>query len=401
MRVEFNIAMESFTYSHRRSYRHSDLSEDELGKRPPSRSGQAARCRSSQSCFDEQRILAKKGTRVLSSMSDLLVVLARSGIPGPKHLKALNLDGRAMQIGSGSQFTVFKSHPSSGGIASKGYADLDGLVVKRVKMTNTRENGEDLVEGHNYRRHLMSLELEIVALCHPGIRKNRNITRLISWGRDYLDPETPLPVLFMEAASCSLDEFLDQESRWHIKYQFALDISSGLEALHKYHIVHGDMKPGNILVFEQQNPKVPFVAKLSDFGLCIDLFNSKSELRIDDYLGTRDWNAPELLKKNQFEIITGTSFDPIIMLKFDTYSYGLVLVSIFCTKLDVSRLDTQEGTRADAAVDWVRGRLELPSSLKSKLCLAVRGLLDDIPSKRPPPSPELLRIDGLISYQDW
>jgi serine/threonine protein kinase len=181
----------------------------------------------------------------------------------------------------------------------------------------------------------------------------------------------------------------------------ALDISSGLETLHKYHIVHGDMKPGNILVFEQQNPKVPFVAKLSDFGLCIDLFNSKSELRIDDYLGTRDWNAPELLKKNQIEIITGTSFDPIIMLKFDTYSYGLVLVSIFCTKLDVSRLDTQEGTRAEAAVDWMRGRLELPSSLKSKLCLAVRGLLDDIPSKRPPPSPELFRIDDLISYQDW
>ena len=399
--MEFNIAMESSTYSPRRSYRRSDLSEDELGKRPQSSSGPAAPSRSSQSCFDEQRILAKKGTRVLSSMSDLLVVLARSGIPGPKDLKAVNLDSRAMQIGSGSQFTVFKSHPSSGGIASKGYADLDGLVVKRVKMTNFRENGEDLVEGHNYRRHLMSLELEIIALCHPGIRKNRNIASLISWGRDYLDFETPLPVLFMEAASCSLDEFLDQESRWYIKYQLALDISSGLEMLHKYHIVHGDMKPGNILVFEQQNPKVPFVAKLSDFGLCIDLFNSKSELRLDDYLGTRDWNAPELLKKNHFEIITGTSFDPIIMLKFDTYSYGLVLVSIFCTKLDISRLNTQEGTRAEAAVNGLRGRLELPSSLKSKLCLAIRGLLDDIPSKRPPPSPELLRIDDLISYQDW
>jgi serine/threonine protein kinase len=393
--------MESFTYSHQRSYRHSVHYEDELGRSLESGSGQAAPSRSSQSSFDKQRILAKKGARVLSSMSDLLVVLAKSGIPGPKDLKALNLDGRAIQIGSGSQFTVFKNHPSAGGLASKGYSDLEGLVVKRVKMTCFHENEEDLVESRKYRRHLMSLELEIIALCHPGIQKNRNIVRVISWGRDYLDPETPLPVLFVEAARCSLDEFLDKESRWDIKYQLALDTSSGLEVLHKYHIVHGDMKPENILVFEQHNPKVPFVAKLSDFGLCIDLFNSKSELRIDDYLGTRDWNAPELLKKNQFEIITGTSFDPMTMLKFDTYSYGLVLVSIFCTKQGVSRLNAQEGTRAEAAVDLMRERLELPSSLKLKLCLAARGLLDDIPSKRPPPSPELLRIDELISYQDW
>jgi serine/threonine protein kinase len=247
----------------------------------------------------------------------------------------------------------------------------------------------------------MSLELEITALCHPGIRKNRNIASLISWGRDYLDPETPIPVLFVEAARCSLDEFLDKQSHWNMKHQFALDISAGLEILHKYHIVHGDMKPENILVFEQHNPKVPFVAKLSDFGLCIDLFNSKFELGIEDYLGTSDWNAPELLKKDQFEINTGTPFDAISMLKFDTYSYGLVLVSIFCTEGAVPCLKTEEGTHAETAVDLIRDILELPLSLKSKLCLAARGLLDDIPSKRPPPSPELLRTDDLTSYQDW
>ncbi len=396
--MKLNAEMESFNYSRQRSYRNS---EDELGDDSKSGSWQATPSRSSQSAFDEQRILAKKGTRVLSSISDLLVVLAKSGIPGPKDLKVLNLGVRGMQIGSGSQFNVFKSHPSAGGTASKGYADLEGLVVKRIKSTGLRENGEDLVEGRNYRRRLMSLELEITALCHPGIRKNRNIASLISWGRDYLDPETPIPVLFVEAARCSLDEFLDKQSHWNMKHQFALDISAGLEILHKYHIVHGDMKPENILVFEQHNPKVPFVAKLSDFGLCIDLFNSKFELGIEDYLGTSDWNAPELLKKDQFEINTGTPFDAISMLKFDTYSYGLVLVSIFCTEGAVPCLKTEEGTHAETAVDLIRDILELPLSLKSKLCLAARGLLDDIPSKRPPPSPELLRTDDLTSYQDW
>ncbi|CZR56214.1 uncharacterized protein PAC_06102 [Phialocephala subalpina] len=249
------------------------------------------------------RIRAKTGPRVLSSMPDLLIVLAKSGIQGPKDLRALNLDGRSMQIGSGSQFNVFKSHPSAGSLAGNGFPDLEGLVVKKVKVKSFREDGKDLVEGDNHRHHLMSLELEILALYHSGIRKNRNI------------------------ACLSLG----------IKHQIALDIAPGLEVLHKYHIVHGDMKPENILVFECHDTKVPFVAKLSDFGLCIDLFNSKSDL----------------------------------------------------------------GTRAEAVVKLIIDRPELPSTLKSKLCYAIRSLIDNIPFKRLSPTPDLLRTDELTSYREW
>ncbi|KAE9378748.1 ankyrin [Stipitochalara longipes BDJ] len=341
------------------------------------------------------------GTRDLSSMSDLLVVLAKSGIQGPKDLKVLNLNERGLVIGSGSQFTVFKNHPSAGGLSGRGYLDLEGLVVKRAKVTSFREDGQDLAEGRNYRRHLRSLELEIVALCHPGIRNSRNIASLVAWGRDYIDPDTPVPALFMEAAKCSLDEFLHEETRWEIEHQIALDIASGLEVLHKHQIIHGDLKPGNILVFEQHDSKVPFIAKLSDFGLCIDFINSKSEISIDTYLGTPDWNAPELLNKDKFESLTRSMFEAAVLFKFDTYSYGLVLISIFCNKGAAPHLTARAESLAEAATAIIEDRRGLPPSLTSKLRSAARGLLDVNPFKRPPPTPDLLRTDDLISYRDW
>jgi serine/threonine protein kinase len=394
-----NSDINSFSYSRRRSYRRNNVSQDDVGKSSRIRQARATLSGSPQSSFDKQRVLAKNGVRALSSMSDLLIVLAKSGISGPRDLKLY--ERSTLEIGRGSQFTVYKDHPSARPLRKQDYwSDLEGLVVKRVNVTSLRENGMDVVEGHNYRRHLMSLELEIVALCHPAISNHRNIARLISWGRDYLDPQTPLPVLLVEAAKCSLADFLDKETRWEIKHQLALDIASGLQVLHKYHIAHGDLKPENVLVFDQHHSEVPFVAKLSDFGLCIDLYNSKSELKIDDYLGTPDWSAPELLKRDQFEAITGRPFEATDVLKFDTYSYGLLLVSIFCERGRAPRRKIGEDSLLDVAINRVMER-DRPSSLKFRLCSALRGLLAKTPAARPYPSPELLRTDDLKSYQNW
>ena len=59
-----------------------------------------------------------------------------------------------------------------------------------------------------------------------------------------------MPVLFMEAAIMPLGDFLSEETRSiEVKYQFSLDIANGLEALHHLKIVHGDVKPDNVLVF--------------------------------------------------------------------------------------------------------------------------------------------------------
>lgn len=48
-------------------------------------------------------------------------------------------------------------------------------------------------------------------------------------------------------------------------YNMLRDIANGLDYLHRNHVIHGDLKPGNILVFDQFSRKP--VAKIADFGL--------------------------------------------------------------------------------------------------------------------------------------
>lgn len=51
---------------------------------------------------------------------------------------------------------------------------------------------------------------------------------------------------------------------WSRRLSIALDISRGLCYLHSQCILHGDLKPSNVLLDENMQ------AKISDFGLCKD-----------------------------------------------------------------------------------------------------------------------------------
>jgi serine/threonine protein kinase len=72
------------------------------------------------------------------------------------------------------------------------------------------------------------------------------------------------------------------------------NICLGVEYLHSRNIVHGDIKPSNILIFKD-NKK--YVAKLSDFslsGLCFDRINNK-------YAYTIGYRAPEVELKGSYD----------------------------------------------------------------------------------------------------
>ena len=107
----------------------------------------------------------------------------------------------------------------------------------------------------------------------------------------------------MEAALFPLSEMLKDlqhhldtliaVSHWDVRHHIALDVAAGVEALHSSEIIHGDIKPANVLVFRQDNPSVPFLAKLSDFGVCIDMSDHKISAR--DYYGTPKWVGPEAI----------------------------------------------------------------------------------------------------------
>lgn len=354
--------------------------------------------------LEEFRTSARNGdSQVLSTIYQFVGILSRTGISGPRHLKSSNIKSRGMKkIGSGTQFTVFKDNLDVFG-KPVGFVSNEGLVIKRVNVPLSIEEGGTFAQGTEYRKQLKSLELEVLALCSPAMRNHRNIVRMVAWGYDYPQPDTPVPVLFMESALAPLNDFLDptefsavlSEGKWEgsdIKYHLALDIVAGVEAMHSLGVVHGDLKPENILVFREKSTEVPFCAKLSDFGVCVDLENSTHPLTVDDYVGTPAWLAPEVRAR------TVTGFKPEIMQRFDSYSLGLVLMSIFTKNGGPVSLDMDEEDPVD--VYYLREEEDIPRFLTTAISASLRKYLAKDPWARELPNTELLSTSS-VAYASW
>jgi len=118
-----------------------------------------------------------------------------------------------------------------------------------------------------------------------------------------------------------------QSISWEQKRAFALDIASGLEALHRCHVIHGDLKPENIILFREPSPTSGslLVAKLNDFGSAIveDTTPGKGvsrERRL--YMGTPIY-VPPIVRESSGRV-------PFHVMPFcDIFSLGLVLWCIY------------------------------------------------------------------------
>lgn len=248
-------------------------------------------------------------------LSELVSELGRNGVNGPRHFKNPSLQGRGTLIARGAQFEVFEDNVGP-----------QDIVIKRVRRY---DEGVDMAPP-NIQSHFLTVQREIASLCEPIRRSNRNIVKLLAWGFDYptSDLSYRLPVLCMEKALCSLTTFLDPSNRERhcvdTRYHLSLDIASGLGAVHATGLAHCDLKPDNVLIFPNDCPKVPFLAKLSDFGHCIVLdTNIRS---FSAYKGSPGWLPPEVAER---DFLLSGAFRSDLLTKSDSYTYGLLVLSIF------------------------------------------------------------------------
>lgn len=95
--------------------------------------------------------------------------------------------------------------------------------------------------------------------------------------------------LIFRRANCDLKDFL-QDNRITKKKKkiLMLKLLEGLEYLHSYNIIHGDIKPSNILVFDNMD------VKYADFNLS-RIYLSGGE--IDRKLYTMTYRPPEIMEK--------------------------------------------------------------------------------------------------------
>ncbi|RAQ98796.1 ankyrin repeat domain containing protein [Stemphylium lycopersici] len=262
----------------------------------------------------------------ITTLPDFMVLASRLGIKGPRTLQAFNLDSCYYErIAEGGQFQVFK-HTEFGYDRRGGSAIVKRICPKLYKDKTPKS--------------LRDLRLEVQVLAQDIVRKHPNIIDLIAWGYDYphpvteklkaydherYPPNTPIPVLFVQEALCSLDSFFGTNdfetaeiSSWDIRCHLLIGISAGLECLHRLGVFHNDLKPGNILIFRQDNHLAPFTSKLTDFGMSVTEAKSFRE-----YGRTQGWRPPEA---RDYNIREHGEFSHEALFKCESYAYGLVAV---------------------------------------------------------------------------
>jgi serine/threonine protein kinase len=91
----------------------------------------------------------------------------------------------------------------------------------------------------------------------------------------------------------------------------ALDVAAGLAYLHKYRVVHLDLKSSNILLTGDVEPR----AKVSDVGLSKIMPTSQDYLASGGGVGTWHWCSPEIILGQRCTAAA------------DIWSFGVVLAS--------------------------------------------------------------------------
>lgn len=197
--------------------------------------------------------------------------------------------------------------------------------------------------------------------------------------------------MMIEKAIGSLKTFLERQSpSTAIKHQLCLDVAEGLRHVHSCNIVHGDLKPDNVLVVESTKPHVPFIAKLADFGAYIEIcLPNSTSITYGSYTGTQGWKPPEVYKD---ETRWSEVLPQQLLFKCDCYVYGLLVFSVFL----------QNGQRPfvpDSTGYW-KDDMSIAQPLATVLRSQVFQLLSHEPTSRPEVRPELL-CDESDTYRNW
>lgn len=297
------------------------------------------------------------------SAKDFINILGILSISGP--LIMVNALLPQFFIARGSQFSVYKNiiafwYPNSP------YGRT--VVVKACHITLDADQVLDLA-SQDVKRQIHDMYLEVLALGHTHLRRHRNVVKLLGWAHD--EGHNTMPILVMELAMGDLSTFLTRPDShdWDIKHHLCLDMSAGLDALHQYGIIHADFKPQNVLIFQGQTDRVPFIAKLSDFGFSIlDVKENNNVINITGW--TEGWQAPEIDHYRDMRKPITTD----LYRKADIYSFGLVAWSVFCFTGRPPSVTASPDTPA-CAISMFEAIIGIPNSLRQTCCLALEHIL--------------------------
>ncbi|XP_020149054.1 probable kinase CHARK [Aegilops tauschii subsp. strangulata] len=182
--------------------------------------------------------------------------------------------------------------------------------------------------------------------------RHRNIVQLVGWYRG----RERLAIVYELVSGGSLDTHLYSPDRlltWPERYKIALGLGSALRFLHTecdQCIVHGDIKPANVMLDASRN------AKLGDFGLA-RLVDHGAEPRTTQVVkGTLGYIDPEFVSSHR----PGA--------ESDVYSFGVVLLEIACGRgPTLTRTDHQASAALLASVRGMHHRNRIVDAADRRL----------------------------------
>ena len=207
---------------------------------------------------------------------------------------------------------LVKSEDNSLGIGSYGAvyrAKCDQLVCAAKVLHPILFQTRDPAAHRIVERFQQEIEF-LSGLRHPNV---------IQYLGSCADPESGLPVLFMELMDESLTSFLERPPNppplpLHVQLDIAHDVSQALSHLHRHEVLHRDLSSNNVLLIGTCR------AKVTDFGMA-KLLGSDPHLTPTYCPGTNGYMSPEALTD-----------PPEYSEKLDVFSCGVLLVQLVTRK---------------------------------------------------------------------
>ncbi|KAK9042609.1 hypothetical protein V6N11_017676 [Hibiscus sabdariffa] len=223
------------------------------------------------------------------------------------------------ELGQGAYGTVFKGK-------------LSNETVVAVKVLNeTKGNGQEFVNevGMMGRIHHINV-VRLVGFCADGFRR--------ALVYEFL-PNGSLQKFIASADSKSLI------LGWEKMQGIALGIAKGIEYLHQgceQRILHFDIKPHNILIDHNFNPKI------CDFGLAKLCSKDQSAVSMTTARGTIGYIAPEVFSRNFGNVSH----------KSDVYSFGMLLLEMVGGRKTCNTKDDDKAMEVAYYPEWIYNLLE-------------------------------------------
>ncbi|KAL1820317.1 hypothetical protein ACET3Z_015186 [Daucus carota] len=226
---------------------------------------------------------------------------------------------------------MFRHKLGQGGYGSvfKGHISTDIPVAVKVLHIDSKANGDDFVN-----------EVGTIGKIH-----HVNVVRLLGYCADGCNRA----LVYEFQPNHSLEKFVYRREKpqnfigWKKMQKIARGIAKGMEYLHygcAQQILHFDIKPNNILLDKNFNPKI------ADFGLAKLCNKGQSMVSMTAARGTIGYIAPEVFSRNFGKVSS----------KSDVYSFGMLLLEMVGGK--TNDMTTEQNASDVYFPEWIFQRLE-------------------------------------------